>query len=427
MTMDYRCDEACALELDGQDPLARFRERFHLPEGDDGRELVYLCGNSLGLQPKTTAGELGEVLEAWKNLGVEGHMEGEKPWISYHELLTEKGAALVGAKPSEVVHMNTLTVNLHLMMVSFYRPREGRYKILLERQAFPSDRYAVESQVRLHGHAAEDALIEIGPREGEALIREEDLHGAIEREGPSIALILLPGVQYYSGQVFDMRRIAELGHAQGCAVGFDLAHAAGNIPLELHEWGADFACWCTYKYLNSGPGAIAGCFVHERHVKRPGLLRFAGWWGHDKSTRFEMGPDFRPIPTAEGWQLSNPPITALAPVLASLEIFAEAGMQALRVKSLRLTGYLEFLLRERLAGRIEIITPTAPEKRGCQLSLRIVGAGGRTGRAVFDALGIAGAVCDWREPDVIRVAPAPLYNSFADVHRFTELLERVCS
>ena len=412
-----------AAELDRQDPLAGFREKFHIPVRDGLGEEIYFCGNSLGLQPKTAREFINEELEEWESLAVRGHFAAKRPWMPYHEFLTEKTARLVGAKPEEVVNMNSLTVNLHLMMVSFYRPTKQRYKLLIESPAFPSDRYATESQVRFHGFDPEDALLEIAPRPGEATIRQEDLEELIEREGESIALIMLPGVQYYSGQVFDMKRITELGHEKGCVVGFDLAHAVGNLVMQLHDWDVDFAVWCNYKYMNAGPGAVAGCFVHERHHHAE-LPRFAGWWGHDKETRFRMGPEFMPIRTAEGWQLSNPPILALAPILASLEIFDEAGMDDLRTKSEQLTGYLEFLLKDRLKDRIEIITPANPAERGCQLSLRVVNGEEGEGKRLFKALEDGGVVGDWREPDVIRIAPVPLYNRYLDVFEFTNILEK---
>ncbi|HUO81751.1 MAG TPA: kynureninase, partial [Gammaproteobacteria bacterium] len=331
-------------------------------------------------------------------------------------------AALVGAEPLEVVHMNTLTVNLHLLMVSFYRPDPGRYRILIEKPAFPSDRYAAESQVRFHGFDPAEALIEIGPRDGEHYIRDDDIIELIEREGRSIALVLLPGVQYYSGQLFDLLAIARTARAQGCVVGLDLAHAAGNVPLRLHDWNVDFAAWCNYKYLNAGPGAVAACFVHARHARRFDLPRFAGWWGHDKATRFQMGPEFSPMAGAEGWQISNPPILSLAPLIASLEIFQRAGLDALREKSRALTGFLEYLLRARLAERVDILTPRDPASRGCQLSLRC-----RGGRSLHGALEHNGIVGDWREPDVIRVAPVPSYNTFGEVFRFVETLGRLVS
>jgi kynureninase len=420
--MNYRADLAFAVEQDRADPLATFRDRFHLPKRENLSEQIYFCGNSLGLQPKSAAEYVQQELRDWALLGVKAHFSGTRPWMPYHALLTNQAAALVGAKPGEVVNMNSLTVNLHLMLVSFYRPTRTRYKILIERSVFPSDRYAVASQLHFHGHDPQEALLEIAPREGETLVRMEDLETLLHDQGESVALILLPGVQYLSGQAFDMRRIAALGHERGATVGFDLAHAVGNIPLALHEWNADFAVWCNYKYMNAGPGAIAGCFVHERHAVSTELPRFAGWWGHDQSSRFQMAPTFRPTPGAEGWQLSNPPILALAPVLASLEIFTEAGMERLRAKSVALTGFLEFLLTERLGKRIEIITPAATAERGCQLSLRLCDPRDRA-RRLFEELEQAGVVCDWREPDVIRVAPTPLYNTFVEVFEFVERLE----
>lgn len=420
--MNFVASEAYARDQDQTDPLAGFRERFLIPARPDGTPVIYLCGNSLGLQPRTARDYLVEELDDWGRLGVHGHFQGKRPWMPYHEQLTDLTAELVGAKPIEVVNMNSLTVNLHLMMVSFYRPTRERHKLLIEHPAFPSDRYAAESQVRLHGYDPATALLEIGPRPGESTIREQDLEALIAEQGEEIALIMLPGVQYYSGQAFDIARITGLAHGHGCLVGFDLAHAAGNLLLELHDWDVDFAVWCSYKYLNSGPGSVAGCFIHERHAQSVDLPRFAGWWGHDKATRFEMGPVFRAIPGAEGWQLSNPPIFALAPVLASLEIFSEAGMPALRAKSLRLTGFLEFLIAERLRDKIEILTPGDPEARGCQLSLRVLGSA-EQGKRVQQGLDRQGVVTDWREPDVIRVAPVPLYNTFLDVYRFVELLE----
>lgn len=425
--MIHRLDMNYAVELDRADELAACRERFLIPKRENLGEEIYFCGNSLGLQPRTAREFVTQELDEWELLGVRGHFAARRPWLPYHEFLTENTAALVGALPAEVVNMNSLTVNLHLMMVSFYLPRKGsdaqRYKILIEKPAFPSDHYAVESQIRYHGFDPADALLEIGPREGESVIRDEDLYALLEQEGDGIALILLPGVQYYSGQAFDMAEIVRLGQRKGCVVGFDLAHATGNLVMQLHDWNADFAVWCNYKYMNSGPGAVAGCFVHERH-HRAELPRFAGWWGHDKASRFRMGPDFRPIPGAEGWQLSNPPILALAPILASLEIFTAAGMPRLRAKSERLTAYLEFLLRERLAGAIDILTPSEPSRRGCQLSLRVTAAARTRGRKVFETLESNGVTCDWREPDVIRVAPVPLYNTFMEVFRFVDELEK---
>ncbi|HET7651269.1 MAG TPA: kynureninase [Gammaproteobacteria bacterium] len=418
--MTFRTDTAFAEELDRTDPLAAQRELFHVPRHGDSEE-IYFCGNSLGLQPKSAARYIQEELEDWQRLAVKAHFDGRRPWMPYHEFFTERTARVVGAKPIEVVNMNSLTVNLHLMMTSFYRPTRERYKIVIERAAFPSDRYAVVSQLRMHGLNPDEALIELRPTRDSAVIREEDIEALLQTEGERIALLLLPGVQYYSGQVFDIARLTRAGHAQGCTVGFDLAHATGNVPLQLHDWGPDFAVWCNYKYMNSGPGAVAGCFVHERHAHDFERPRLAGWWGHDKSSRFRMGPDFVPMPGAEGWQLSNPPILGLTPLLASLEIFDDVGMPALREKSLQLTGYLDFLLRERLHDRIEIITPSNPGQRGCQLSLRVRANRDRA-RNVYDRLEQQGVTCDWREPDVIRVAPVPLYNRFMDVYRFVEIL-----
>lgn len=403
--------------MDGQDPLRDFRARFHIPQSPAGGDCVYLCGNSLGLQPKDTRDALLQELEDWKNLGVEGHFQARNPWLPYHEFLTESYARLVGAKPVEVVAMNTLTVNVHLMMVSFYRPTAQRYKIMIEDHAFPSDRYAVQSQLDYHGFGQEDGLVALKPRAGEVLLRTEDIEAAIAEHGDSLALVMLGGVNYYTGQLFDMARITRAGHAAGALVGFDLAHAVGNVPLRLHEWGVDFACWCSYKYLNSGPGSVAGCFVHERHAQDFDRPRFAGWWGHDKATRFRMGPDFQPIAGAEGWQLSNPPILSLAAVKASLALFDEAGMERLRAKSESLTGYMAYLLRALHTDAFSIMTPDDPAARGCQLSIVVR----ENGRDVFKALEAAGVICDWREPDCIRVAPVPLYNTYHDVFRFVEI------
>lgn len=402
-----------------------YRERFHLPCDANGDPLVYFCGNSLGLMPRAAATLVNEELEDWARLAVEGHFHARRPWMPYHEQLAAPLARLVGAQPGEVVAMNTLTVNLHLMMVSFFRPQGARRRIVIERGAFPSDRHAVVSQLRVHGLDPGRDLIELAPRDGEQCLREEDIEDLLAREGETIALVLLPGVQYYTGQYLDIGRLTRAAHAQGCTVGVDLAHAAGNLPLELHEWGPDFAVWCHYKYCNAGPGAVGGCFVHERHADAFELPRFAGWWGHDKSTRFRMGPEFVPQPGAEGWQVSNPPILSLAPLIASLAVFEEAGgMTVLRHHSLAMTGMLERLLDNRLGDRVEIITPREPERRGCQLSLRLKGGDGRT---VFERLAQAGIVCDWREPDVIRVAPAPLYNTAEEVERFVAALTEILS
>jgi|SRR6185312_4420365 len=419
--MRYTLDQAQAEALDRADSLASYRRRFHIPQ-HDGKDEIYLCGNSLGLQPRDTQRYMLEELEDWQRLGVKGHFDGRRPWMPYHEFASERTARLVGAKSIEVVNMNSLTVNLHLMMTSFYRPTQERHKLLIERGAFPSDRYAVESQVRLHGYDPDQSLIELASRSGDAFIPVEEIEALLAAEGGKIALVMLPGVQYYSGQAFELKRIAAAAHKAGCRVGFDLAHAVGNLALQLHDSGADFAVWCNYKYMNSGPGAVAGCFVHERHAHAFDLPRLAGWWGHDKSTRFRMGPEFVPMAGAEGWQLSNPPVLGLAPLLASLELFDEAGMPALREKSVKLTGYLEFLLKEKLAEHIDILTTADAAQRGCQLSLRLHN-GRDAARRVFEELEEAGVTGDWREPDVIRVAPVPLYNTYMDVFRFVEILE----
>jgi kynureninase len=414
---DISTNAEIGTSMDAQDALSNYRERFHMPQFD-GRDAVYFTGNSLGLQPKTARKYIEEELDDWARLGVEGHLHARHPWLPYHEFVTDSLARLVGATPVEVVAMNSLTVNLHLLMVSFYRPTNERYKIVIEKGAFPSDQYAVESQLRFHGYEKTTGLIELAPREGESCLRTEDILETIDREGNSVALILLGGVNYYTGQAFDMRAISEAGHRNGCIVGFDLAHAAGNLELQLHDWDVDIAAWCSYKYLNAGPGGIAGAFVHERHARSFDLPRFAGWWGHDKETRFLMGPDFVPLEGAEGWQLSNPPIFQLAALRASLEIFDEATMPVLREKSVKLTGYLEKLLHGIDTDRIEVITPSDPEQRGCQLSIRVKNAD----KSLFEAITARGVFADWREPDVIRVAPVPLYNSFEDVNRFARIL-----
>jgi kynureninase len=405
--------ESRARELDREDPLASFREEFHLP-----RERIYLCGNSLGLQPVAAGSLVRKELEEWAALGVEGHFRASRPWMSYHELLSEPLARLVGALPSEVVVMNSLTVNLHLMLVAFYRPTSERYKILIEGGAFPSDRYAVRSQAAFHGYHPDDAVVELLPRDGEDHLRPDDILTRIDEQGEEIALVLLGNANYYTGQAFDVAAISRAGGAKGCRVGFDLAHGVGNLLFHLHDDGPDFAVWCSYKYLNGGPGAVGGAFVHERH-RGADLPRFAGWWGHDKATRFEMGPTFASIPGAEGFQLSNPPILQLAALRASLEIFDRAGMAAVRHKSERLTGYLESLLRELPHSRLRVVTPGPEVGRGAQLSLRVSEG---TGRRILARLEDAGVVCDYREPDVVRVAPVPLYNSFLDVYRFSRAL-----
>ncbi|HET7370732.1 MAG TPA: kynureninase [Gammaproteobacteria bacterium] len=418
--MDYRTDKQFAIDQDRDDPLAEYRHQFHLPQTVGSDADIYLCGNSLGLQPKTATAWVEQELADWAKLGVKGHVEARHPWLPYHERVTDKLAEVVGAQSDEVVAMNTLSVNLHLMMVSFYRPTQNRYKILIERSAFPSDRYAVESQLRHHGFDPNDALLEVGNEDG--TIELDDIEDIITQNAASLALVLLPGVQYLSGQSLPMAAIAQLGHEAGAQVGLDLAHAAGNVPLALHDWDVDFAVWCHYKYMNSGPGAVGGCFVHNRHAEAD-LPRFAGWWGHDKKSRFEMGSEFRAIPGAEGWQLSNPPILSLAPLAASLELFAAAGMPALRDKSVNLTGYLEYLLGEKLGGRIGITTPTDPDARGCQLSLRL-GLTREAAHDTYDKISAAGVTCDWREPNIVRVAPTPLYNRYQDVFEFVEILKK---
>lgn len=417
----YKNELTFAQEKDQQDPLAKYRAQFHFPSFHK-EEVVYFTGNSLGLQPKTVKDFINIELEDWAEWGVEGHFEARNPWFSYHELLTEKAAKIVGAKNKEVVITHSLTTNLHLLMVSFYRPQGKRIKILCEGKAFPSDQYALESQVKFHGYTPEEAIVEIFPREGEHLIREEDIVAKINEIGDELAMVMIGGVNYYTGQLFDMKTITEAGHKQGAIVGFDLAHAAGNVKLQLHDWGVDFAAWCTYKYLNSSPGGVAGLFVHERHANSPDLPRFAGWWGHDKDARFKMEPGFKPMEGAEGWQLSNAPVLGMAAHLASLTIFDEVGMDAISKKRDDLTAYLEFVINEISATSdavdFEIITPKDPAKRGAQLSILAHGQG----KALFDALSEKGVVADWREPNVIRIAPAPLYNSYEDVWRFGQFL-----
>lgn len=412
--------DAHAAALDAADLLRSFRDEFQIPKHGEHDQL-YFCGNSLGLQPKAVRQAVLDELDDWAKLGVEAHFLGKNPWMPYHNFVRDSLALCVGALPSEVVAMNTLTVNLHLLMVSFYRPTSERPAILIEAGAFPSDRYAVESQIRFHGFDPATDLIEVEGDEPNGTISMAHLERILAAHGHRVALVLWPGVQYRTGQAFDLQEIAKLAHAQGAIVGYDLAHGAGNLPLQLHDSNADFAAWCSYKYLNSGPGAVAGAFVHERHATtdRP---RFAGWWGHDQATRFRMGPQFQPTPGADGWQLSNPPILALAPLKVSLEVFQRAGMANLRAKSEQITGYLETLIRQRLAGTLDIVTPAEPARRGCQLSLRVAGGRAR-GRALFEHLMAGGIVGDWREPDVIRISPAPLYNRFADVLGFVRAVE----
>lgn len=407
-----------AKQADNNDKLKSYRQKFLFPQ-HAGREVVYFTGNSLGLQPKTTQQYIQQELDDWAEHGVEGHFHAKNPWLPYHEFLTEKMAKIVGALPEETVMMNQLTVNLHLLMVSFYRPTKQRYKILCEAKAFPSDQYALQSQIKFHGFEIEDALIEIAPREGEYTIREEDIFSAIEKNKDSLALVMIGGVNYFSGQVFDMKAIAEAGHKAGAIVGFDLAHGAGNIKLELHNWNVDFAAWCSYKYLNAGPGSVAGAFVHQKHLSNTDLPMFAGWWGHDKQTRFLMGSTFVPMKTAERWQLSNAPIFSMAACRASLDIFDEVGMNALIEKSKQMSAYLEFVVEDISKQKnncLQIITPK--QHRGCQISIVAHGHG----KPLFNKLMENGVIPDWREPNVIRCAPVPLYNSFEDIYRFGEIL-----
>lgn len=415
-------DESFARAQDAVDPLARFRERFLIPRRPDGQPVIYLCGNSLGLQPRSAAEIVNQELRDWAELAVDAHFRGQRPWYPYHEQLREAGARLVGAEPREVVFMNGLTVNLHLLMATFYRPSPQRFAILIEDCAFPSDIYAAQTQIRFHGYDPDVGLRVARPRPGEPTLRMEDIEQLLAREGSRIALVLLGGVNYFTGQFLDLPRITAAAHAQGCVAAFDLAHAVGNVPLRLHEWNVDFAAWCTYKYLNSGPGALAGCFIHDRHVRDVSLPRLGGWWGNDPATRFRMhlNESFQPVASADAWQLSNPPILSAAPLVASLQIFDEAGIGPLREKSRRLTGYLEFLLDRMPSERYTVITPRDPEQRGCQLSI----LAHHRPRELFQALEHDGVVCDFREPNVIRVAPVPLYNTFHDVWRFAEILRR---
>lgn len=423
--MKFENSVAFAQQLDQQDPLRAYRDRFFIPTFHQ-KDVRYFTGNSLGLQPKSTGAYVQQELNDWAKWGVEGHFHAQRPWFSYHENLTEKAAKIVGAKPKEVVITHSLTTNLHLLMVSFYQPEVAskRTKILCEAKAFPSDQYALESQVKFHGLDPAEHLIEVHPRAGEQLIHEEDILAKIAEIGDQLALVMIGGVNYYTGQLFDIQKITAAGHAVGAKVGWDLAHAAGNILLRLHEWNVDFAAWCTYKYLNSSPGGVSGMFVHERHANNPNLPRFAGWWGHDKNVRFLMEPGFKPMEGAEGWQLSNAPVLGMAAHLASLDIFDEVGMEKLCAKRDQLTAFLEFIIddiseRNKEKCTFEIITPRDQTKRGAQLSMFVHGGG----KPLFDRLSAAGVVADWREPNVIRLAPVPLYNSFEDVYFFGKHLE----
>lgn len=433
--LKFENSEAFAKELDANDELGKYRQEFFIPtrqsierkverkpipEQAPGEPCIYLAGNSLGLQPKRVREYIDEELVDWANLGVEGHWNARHAWLPYHEFVTEMSAKVVGAKPIEVVVMNTLTVNLHLMMVSFYRPTKSRNKILIEGGAFPSDQYAVASQAGFHGFDPQKTVVELKPRAGEDTLRKEDILAFIDREGDSISLIVLGNVNYLTGQAFEVKAIVEKAHEKGCNIGLNLAHGAGNLLLQLHDWDVDFAVWCNYKYLNSGPGSLAGCFVHERHAGEFDLPRFAGWWGHNKETRFKMGPVFDPLPGAEGWQLSNPPIFQLAALRASLELFDQVGMKALRKKGDLLTGYLEFLIKEIPGGFLEIITPADPAQRGSQLSIRF----SRNPKEMLEAFKEEGVICDFREPDIIRATPIPFYNTFLDVYKFAGIIRR---
>ena len=417
--MTYQNSLDYAKQLDQEDPISYLRNEFHIPRDKDGKEWLYFTGNSLGLQPKITSKYIEQELDDWANFGVEGHFEAKNPWLSYHELLTDTMAKVVGAKPIEVVVMNTLTTNLHLLMVSFYQPSKTKYKIIIESDAFPSDRYAVQSQLSFHGFDPEEALIEWKPKEGKELLELEDLKSILDSQGDEVALLLIGGVNYYTGQYLDIKKIAELGHAKKCMVGIDLAHGAGNIQPNLHDSSIDFAAWCTYKYLNSGPGSLSGLFVHEKHAQRKDLPRFAGWWNHNKETRFNMRQPFDVMRGAEGWQLSNPPILSMAAIKASLDIFEKVGMDALVKKSKKLTGFFEYLVNEIASDTIKIITPTNPNERGCQLSLQVKNAD----KNLHKKLTENNIITDWREPDVIRCAPVPMYTSFEDVYHMVTILE----
>jgi kynureninase len=419
--MDFQNTREFAQQLDAQDQLKHYRDEFIFPKVN-GKQVIYFTGNSLGLQPKRTKKYVDEVMNDWANLAVEGHFYADKPWWDYHERFCQPLSEIVGAKPTEVGVMNTLTVNLHLLLVSFYKPTPKKYKIICEEKAFPSDQYMFQSQVHFHGLNPEDTIVEIKRREGEHNIRLEDVLAKIDEVGDELALVLIGGVNYYTGQVFDMKTITEAGHKYGAYVGWDLAHAAGNIELKLNEWNVDFAAWCSYKYMNSGPGNASGYFVHEAHHNDLDLPRFAGWWGHNKERRFLMEPNFDPARSADGWQISNLPILSLAPYLASVDMFAEVGMQKLIQKRNLITAYLEYILHEidkEVDSTFEIITPSNPHERACQLSVFLHGEG----RSLFDYLMKNGVITDWREPNVIRLAPVPLYTSFEDMYEFGQILK----
>ncbi len=412
-----------AKQLDANDALNDFRSQFYIPI-INGKECIYLTGNSLGLQPKSTQDYVVDELEDWASFGVEGHFHARNPWFSYHEIFPPLLTRVVGALPEEVVVMNQLTVNLHLLLASFYRPTKERYKIICEAKAFPSDQYAFESQVRFHGLDPDDAIIEAAPREGEHSLRTEDILALIKQHGNETALVIFGAVNYYSGQVFDMEAICKASHEAGACCGFDLAHAVGNVELHMHDWNVDFACWCSYKYLNSGPGGVAGAFIHQNHIADKNIPRLAGWWGYDKSTRFNMDKGFKPIPTAEGWQVSNAPVLSMAAHHASLDVFEDAGMENLFAKGQQLSNYLLFILDEINGSMkekmIEVITPRNEKEKGCQVSMLML----QKGKEVFEALKQNGVLADWREPNVIRVAPVPLYNSFEDLYRFGEIMKK---
>jgi kynureninase len=418
MNHSFEASLEYAQSQDQVDTLFPFRERFLFPQ-HDGEDVCYFCGNSLGLQPKSTSYLMQNELDDWAAYGVEGHTQARNPWLSYHQLFPETLAQIVGARKEEVVAMNTLTVNLHLLMMTFYQPTPQRYKIIMEAGAFPSDQYAMETQVRMYGYDPEDAIIEISPREGAYTIDEEDILAAIQEADSSLALVMIGGVNYYTGQLFDLKKITTAAQRVGAYAGYDLAHAVGNVPLQLHDWNVDFACWCSYKYLNSGPGGVGGAFVHEHHGNNPKTFRLAGWWGNDESTRFKMQKGFVPQKGAASWQMSNAPVFNMIAHRASLDIYEKAGMTALREKSVKLTAYLEFLLEDIQQLPFTIITPKNPDQRGAQLSLMFH----ERGREVFDNLSAAGVVADWREPNVIRIAPVPLYNTFEDVYKFYEVLK----
>lgn len=413
-----------ARKLDAEDSLASFRDKFHIPHLH-GKQAIYFTGNSLGLQPKNTETYLKEELEEWRTWGVEGHFNAKRPWFAYHEFFSESLSKIVGAKPEECVAMGSLTANLHFLLVSFYRPTKERFKIICEQKPFPSDTYAFASQARFHGFDPNEAIIELQPREGEYIIRTEDIIDTIEKHKDELALVCLGGVNYFTGQLFDMKSISEAAHKAGAFVGFDLAHAVGNVPLQLHDWNVDFACWCSYKYMNSGPGGVAGLFVHEKYSKLKDIPRFEGWWGYNPETRFNMTAEFEPMAGAGAWQVSNAPVFTMACHRAALDIFDQTSMESLRLKSEKLTGYLEYLIKEIIAENgvdsIRIITPENPVERGCQLSLIFP----TKGKEVFNKLTEAGIISDWREPNVVRVAPVPLYNSFEDVFLFAQELKKM--